>query len=127
MSADMMTQSVGAPQQVPPPVVSTAEKPAARQEAAASQPAQQQPEVSLQESQEELKQKVEDAASQLNEVMAAFGKKLHFQVHEGTDRTYVEVVDKATDRVIKEFPAKDLLDTVARFHDVIGMILDTEG
>lgn len=124
MSADLMANAVGAPQ-VPPPVVS-AGAPASRQAPVVPQP-QQQPEVTLQEDQEKLRAKVEQAAEQMNAVMSTFNKKLHFQVHEGTDRTYVQVVDQDTQKVLKEFPNRELLDTVARFHDVIGMILDTEG
>ncbi len=75
----------------------------------------------------EVTQKARKAASQLNNVMNEFDKGLKFKVHEATHRTYVEVIDKKTNKVLHTLPPKKLLDTLARFHEVIGMIFDAQG
>ena len=77
--------------------------------------------------QTEVVQKAKAAANRLNNVMDEFDKGLKFKVHEATHRTYVQVIDKKTDKVLHEFPPKKMLDTLARFHEVIGMIFDAQG
>jgi len=79
------------------------------------------------ENQAELVRKSKEASAQLNDVMSTFDKGIHFRVHEETHRTYVEIVNKKTNEVVRTFPPEELLDAMARLHQVIGMILDTEG
>ena len=79
------------------------------------------------ENRAELIKKARQATEQLNNVMDTFDKGLRFRIHEGTERTYVEVVNRSTEEVMRTFPPKDLLDVMARLHEVLGVILDTEG
>lgn len=79
------------------------------------------------ESEDAVEARVEQAVDQMNEVMSTFDKGLRFRVHSETDRPYVEVVNRQTDEVVKTFPSEEMLDLMSRVHNVLGMILDTEG
>ncbi len=96
-------------------------------------PAQQQPSLQratreqARDAQQAIMEKAKRASEQLNDVMNTFDRGLRFRVHEDTERTYVEVINRRTEEVVRTFPPEELLDVMARLHDVLGMILDTEG
>lgn len=60
----------------------------------------------------------------LNKFMKTINADLHFAIHEETQRLMVQVVDTKDQRVIKEFPARELLDTLAAISDYVGILLD---
>ena len=64
------------------------------------------------------------AVDGLNGAMEFINRGLKFTLHEGSDRIMVEVIDLATQEVIKEIPPQKLLDTVARIREMIGLLLD---
>ena len=49
---------------------------------------------------------------------------LQFSVHEDTGRTMVRVVNKDTDRLIREIPPEEVLDLAAKLEEMIGMVFD---
>lgn len=49
---------------------------------------------------------------------------LQFSVHETTGRTMVKVVDKETERLIREIPPEDLLNLVDKIDEMLGMLFD---
>lgn len=69
---------------------------------------------------EELSNAVEDA----NKVVQSVRKNLIFNLHEETERFYVEVKDIDTDEVIKELPPKEFLDMVAKIREYVGLMID---
>ncbi|KUO70127.1 MAG: hypothetical protein APF81_00315 [Desulfosporosinus sp. BRH_c37] len=60
----------------------------------------------------------------LNKFMKTINADLNFEIHEETQRLMVQVVDTKDHRVIKEFPAHELLDTLAAISDYVGILLD---
>jgi len=68
--------------------------------------------------------KLKEKVSQLNETVEIFDKRIHFQIHEETERIMVQVIEKATDEVISEIPPEKVLDMVARIEEMIGLIVD---
>ena len=60
----------------------------------------------------------------LNKFMKTINADLHFLIHEETQRLMVQVVNTNDQRVIKEFPAHELLDTLAAISDYVGILLD---
>ena len=60
----------------------------------------------------------------LNKFMAAIDTDLRFQMHEKLERLMVQVVSRKDQRVIKEIPSHELLDTLAAIRDYIGVLLD---
>lgn len=61
---------------------------------------------------------------ELNKFMDKINTDLKFEIHEKTNRVIVQVVDSKDQRVIKEFPPHELLDTLAAISDYIGVLLD---
>ena len=49
---------------------------------------------------------------------------LQFSVHEATGRTMVKVVDKETEKLIREIPPEDLLNLVNKLDEMIGILFD---
>ncbi|MBW1960455.1 MAG: flagellar protein FlaG [Deltaproteobacteria bacterium] len=49
---------------------------------------------------------------------------LHFSVHEKTGRTVVKVVNKDTQKVIREVPPEKILDLAAKLEEMIGILFD---
>lgn len=49
---------------------------------------------------------------------------LQFSVHEATNRTIVKVVDKGTGALIREIPARELLNLAAKIEEMMGLLFD---
>lgn len=67
---------------------------------------------------------VEGAVESINGAIEHINKGLRFSIHEDTNRIMVKVVDVLTSEVIKEIPPEDVLDTVARIREAIGLLVD---
>lgn len=81
----------------------------------------------IRETQASVQEEVGRATEDLNRIMEAFDRGLRFKVHQETERTYVQVINRSTDEVIREWPSEELLDVVAKLHDAIGMLIDRKG
>ncbi|NLJ80899.1 MAG: flagellar protein FlaG [Firmicutes bacterium] len=71
-----------------------------------------------------LLEEIEEGVDSLNSALEFINRGLEFTIHEETNRVMVKVIDLATGEVIKEIPPEELLDTVARIRDMIGLLLD---
>jgi flagellar protein FlaG len=60
----------------------------------------------------------------MNKFVKAMETNLHFEIHEGTKQLIVQVVDQTNNKVLKEFPPRDFLDTIAAIRDYVGILLD---
>lgn len=67
---------------------------------------------------------VQKMTAAMNRVVQAMDIKIQFQVHEKTNELMVQVVDQATQKVLKEFPSHEFLDTVAGIREYVGILLD---
>ena len=76
------------------------------------------------EESKEQKEKLDAAVEKLNETANIFNHSLRFRVHEATHRTMISVIDKNTDKVIREIPGEEALDLVADLQKNIGLIFD---
>ena len=65
--------------------------------------------------------KMTDALNQMMEKMQ-FDLKFHY--YDKIDQMAVQLVDQKTNKVLKEFPSKDMIKMLTNLHDWIGMILD---
>ncbi|GAB4268686.1 MAG: hypothetical protein Kow0029_04150 [Candidatus Rifleibacteriota bacterium] len=87
-----------------------------------------QEEQSLVESQQENhkknEEKVKEAVDKINKTAVIFDRTLRFQIHEATHRTMVSVIDTVSNKVIRQIPAEEVLDLVAKMNDYIGLIFD---
>jgi len=60
----------------------------------------------------------------LNDAVEYINRGLRFTIHEDTQRMMVRVVNIETNEVIKEIPPEEVLDTVARIREMIGLLID---
>lgn len=69
-----------------------------------------------------VKQAVSDINRKINpNTIARYG------YHEETNRVTIKIVDKDSDKVIKEFPAEETLDMIAKVWELAGVFLDERG
>ena len=69
-----------------------------------------------------VKQAVSDINKRINpNTIARYG------YHEETNRVTIKIVDKDSDKVIKEFPAEETLDMIAKVWELAGVFLDERG
>lgn len=67
----------------------------------------------------------EVAISKINDALDAFSFNLRFKIHDESDRVIVQVIDKETDKLIREIPPERLLKLAAQIQEMIGLLLDT--
>ncbi|MPN54839.1 hypothetical protein SDC9_202516 [bioreactor metagenome] len=56
--------------------------------------------------------------------MEMINSDIQFQLHEKTKQLIVQVVDMRDGKVLKEFPPHELLDTMAKIQEYVGLLLD---
>lgn len=67
---------------------------------------------------EKIKKAVEDLNKKMDHSVAKFG------IHEATNRVTIKIVDKDTDKVIKELPPEKTLDMIAKAWELAGILVD---
>lgn len=67
---------------------------------------------------------VSELVDEMNEMLNPTLTSLRFQMHEETNRYYVELVDIVKNEVIKEIPSKKLLDIYAAIDQFLGLLFD---
>mgnify|MGYP002518115603 CR=1 FL=1 len=66
-----------------------------------------------------IKQAVSDINKRINpNTVAKYG------FHDETNRVTIKIVDKNSDKVIKEFPAEETLDMIAKVWELAGIMVD---
>lgn len=69
-----------------------------------------------------VKQAISDINKKINpNTVAEYG------YHEKTNRVTIKIVDKDTEETIREFPAEETLDMIAKVWELAGMFLDEKG
>lgn len=71
---------------------------------------------------QEVSQKMLDDLSQDFEILHSVG--LSFAKHEDTGRTFVKVINKDTDELIREIPSEEVLNMAAKLDEMIGILFD---
>ena len=99
---------------------------AAAKELRASEPEYKGPNAKQEQEEEE---KPAQASSSLKEAISKINSaqgnaEAVFGIHEGTNRVMIKMVDKQTKKVIKEFPAEETLDLIAKAWELAGIMVD---
>jgi flagellar protein FlaG len=68
---------------------------------------------------------LEESIEKLNSTAEAFNVSLKFSVDDRTDRIVVKVIERKTERVIREIPPEQVLNMVAQIQDLIGVFVDS--
>lgn len=67
---------------------------------------------------------VEKAVALLNKTMESYNTELRFTLHKESGEYMVKVISTKDNTVIREIPPKRVLDMVAHFKEVLGIIVD---
>lgn len=67
---------------------------------------------------------IEQAVGQLNKTMRVYNTELHFEVHEKSGEIMVKVLNSNDQSVIREIPPERVLDMVAYFKEILGVVID---
>lgn len=70
------------------------------------------------------KETLQKITMQANEALEVVNTQLVFQVHEGTGRPLIRLVESATQEVIREIPSEKMLDVLAGIWEWAGLIVD---
>src|SRR5689334_13719812 len=73
---------------------------------------------------EKKKEKLEEVVNGLNHFLEPAHTSVRFKLHEKLNEYYVVIVNDNTDEVVKEIPAKKLLDTYAAMAEHLGLLVD---
>lgn len=60
----------------------------------------------------------------MNKFVEAMDANIRFTVHQKTNQMMVQVIDQANNKVLKEFPSHEFLDTMAAIRNYVGILLD---
>lgn len=71
-------------------------------------------------SEDQLTKWIEEAA----EVMAAVNTQLTFKLHEETGRQHIQLVERGTQKVLREIPPEKMLDVIAGIWKWAGIAVD---
>jgi len=67
---------------------------------------------------EKIRKNIESIKAQLSHSEVKFG------IHEKTNRVTIKIVDKDTEKVIKEIPPEKTLDMIAKCMEIAGLLVD---
>lgn len=69
---------------------------------------------------------VETLVSDLRIVTSALDRRLEFTINRELEQVVVKVIDRQTDKVIKELPPEELQRLHVRIREAIGLLIDEE-
>lgn len=69
-------------------------------------------------------QKLEQAVEQLNKTMMTYNTELRFQLHTESNEMQVSVINSQTEEVIRKIPPDKILNIVAHFKEILGVLVD---
>ena len=69
-------------------------------------------------------QVIQSTADDLQRISSAFNKKLQFEVDRNSNQVIVKVIDKDTDKVIKELPPEELQRLYSKLQEAVGLLFD---
>jgi len=69
-------------------------------------------------------QAIQTTAADLQRISTAFNKKLQFVVDHNSNEVVVKVIDKDTDKVIRELPPEELQRLHKNLREAIGLLFD---
>ncbi len=70
------------------------------------------------------KEDISAITESLNSFMEELTADIRFKVHDKTGTLMVQVFDPHNDKILREFPPHELLDTVAKISEYVGSLLD---
>lgn len=72
----------------------------------------------------EKQKSVENAVNLINKTMANYNTEIRFTLHKQSGEYLVKVINTTDDSVIREIPPERVLDMVAHFKRMLGLVVD---
>lgn len=76
------------------------------------------------EAAEPSREQLNKVTEEMTGIMKLLNTDIKFELHEGSGRWIVKVVDTKENKVLKEYPPQKLLDTIAAIREYVGLLLD---
>jgi flagellar protein FlaG len=76
--------------------------------------------------QREPEVQITEATQELRSVSLIFNRRLEFEINRDLDQVVVKVIDRETDKVIKELPPEEIQRLHVRIREAIGLLVDEE-
>lgn len=73
---------------------------------------------------ETVSSKIKAAVDKVNQKIVPSKTRCEFSYHEDTNRISIKVIDQTTEETIKEIPAEETLDMLARIWEFSGLLVD---
>lgn len=70
------------------------------------------------------KRSLVDEVQSLNKLLRGINSRLEFDVYEGTDQLFVQIVDRETREVVGTRPPEEMLQLKAKINQAVGAIID---
>lgn len=70
------------------------------------------------------KEEISKEIDGINKWLQTTNTHLRFTLHEELNEYYVQVINDQTQEVIREIPSKKVMDMVAKFHELVGLLVD---
>jgi len=70
------------------------------------------------------KNSVENLTKKLDNVVSDYGVHAEYEVHDVLKDVMIKIIDDKTGQVISEIPPKKILDMIAKFCEMAGIIVD---
>ncbi|EDL63926.1 flagellar protein FlaG [Bacillus sp. SG-1] len=70
------------------------------------------------------KEDVQQVVKGMNEFLAASNTHIKFEFHDELQEYYVTIVDNKSEEIVKEIPAKKVLDMYAAMTEFVGLMVD---
>ena len=76
--------------------------------------------------QEALNAELREAIESLGDAAGIIDRNFNLKVDEETDRLIIQVIDRETQEVIRQFPEEEVLNITKRLREYIGLVFDVE-
>lgn len=70
------------------------------------------------------KEQIQQAVEKMNRTMETYSTELRFKFHEKSGEYSIKIVNPKDNTVIKEIPPESVLDMVAYFKEMLGLLVD---
>ncbi|MGE4295708.1 MAG: flagellar protein FlaG [Campylobacterales bacterium] len=81
-------------------------------------------ETTAAQSQEQMRERLERLAAEMNEVAKPLSTRISFGFSEEAGMMYLNVIDGDSGRLIRQFPSSEAMEFAAKMREWVGMLLD---
>ena len=90
-------------------------------------PIEEQKELLEKQDTEKLKKELERITEELNRALNPLNTTLKFNFNDKVEELVVRVIDTRDNRVIREYPPKEVLELMQKMRELIGLLFDKKG